>query len=196
MPDVVSRREGHSAENLVAELVARGQTVAFCESLTAGLACARVADVPGASRVLRGGLVTYATDLKHSLAGVPAELLEREGPVSPETAQAMARGTRTVCGATWGISLTGVAGPDSQDGHPVGEVFIGIAGPEGEQAWPAAEWAEVKVTRLAEVEQEAESVRVLAGDRATIRRNSADAAISAMVSVLREQIRTKDRWSN
>lgn len=110
---------------LVDALRRRRLTVAFCESLTAGLAAATLADTPGASAVLRGGLITYATDLKYSLAGVP----EGADPVTRETAAAMARGARERCGADWGVSLTGVAGPDAQNGHPVGEVWVGFAGP-------------------------------------------------------------------
>lgn len=117
--------------NLVDALRRRGLTVAFCESLTAGLAAATLADIPGASTVLRGGLITYATELKAVLAGVPAQVLEMYGPVSTETAAAMATGVRGVCRADWGVSLTGVAGPDPQDGHPVGEVWIGYAGGNG-----------------------------------------------------------------
>lgn len=113
--------------NLVGALRSRGLTVAFCESLTAGLAAATLADTPGASTVLRGGLVPYATELKTVLAGVPEQVLDTCGPVSAETAAAMALGVREVCRADWGVSLTGVAGPDPQDGHPVGEVWVGYA---------------------------------------------------------------------
>ena len=113
--------------SLVDALRRRGLTVAFCESLTAGLAAATRADTPGASAVLRGGLITYATDLKYSLAGVP----EGADPVDGDTAVAMARGARERCGADWGVALTGVAGPDPQDGHAVGEVWLGFAGPGG-----------------------------------------------------------------
>lgn len=112
-------------------LAARGETLATCESLTAGMLAATIAGVPGASRVLRGGLVTYATELKSSLAHVDWEILEAHGVISAECARAMARGAREVCGADWAISLTGVAGPDRQDDHPVGEVHVGVAGPEG-----------------------------------------------------------------
>lgn len=114
---------------LVRALVTVRQTVATAESLTAGLLAATIAGVPGASAVLRGGLVVYATDLKHSLAGVDAEVLAAEGPVAASTAEQLAVGARTRCGADWGVGLTGVAGPDSQDGHPVGTVFLGLAGP-------------------------------------------------------------------
>jgi nicotinamide-nucleotide amidase len=102
--------------------------VAAAESLTAGLFCATLATVPGASATLRGGVVVYATDLKTRLAGVPADLLAVHGPVSPETAAALAEGVRERCAATWGIGLTGVAGPDPVDGHAPGRVYLGIAG--------------------------------------------------------------------
>jgi nicotinamide-nucleotide amidase len=109
-------------------LLARGQTVAAAESLTAGLFCATLASVPGASATLRGGAVVYATDLKAALAGVPEELLAAHGPVSPETAAALADGIRMRCGATWGVGLTGVAGPDPVDGHGPGRVYLGLSG--------------------------------------------------------------------
>jgi nicotinamide-nucleotide amidase len=108
-------------------LRARGETVAAAESLTAGLFCATLASVPGASATLRGGAVVYATDLKAVLAGVPEDLLAAHGPVSPQTAAALAEGIRDRCGATWGVGLTGVAGPDPVDGHGPGRVYLGIA---------------------------------------------------------------------
>ena len=109
-----------AAVRLHRALLARGETVAAAESLTAGLLCATLATVPGASATLRGGVVVYATDLKTALAGVPVDLLAEHGPVSPETAAALADGVRERCRATWGIALTGVAGPDSVDGHRPG----------------------------------------------------------------------------
>lgn len=120
---------GTPVVELVRALDAAGQTVATAESLTAGLLAATIAGVPGASAVLRGGLVVYATELKHSLAGVSAEVLETEGPVAASTAEELAVGARLRCGADWGIGLTGVAGPESQGGHAVGTVFLGLAGP-------------------------------------------------------------------
>lgn len=140
--------------SLVDALRRRGLTVAFCESLTAGLAAASLADTPGASAVLRGGLITYATDLKYSLAGVP----EGADPVDGDTAVAMARGARERCGADWGVALTGVAGPDPQDGHAVGEVWLGFAGPGG-----------VDKQRLQ-----------LSGDRREIREQAVDAALEGL----------------
>ncbi|WP_433760050.1 CinA family protein [Nocardia sp. CA-135398] len=120
---------GAPVVELVRELGAARQTVATAESLTAGLLAATIAGVPGASAVLRGGLVVYATELKHSLAGVSVEVLATEGPVAASTAEELAVGARLRCGADWGIGLTGVAGPESQGGHAVGTVFLGLAGP-------------------------------------------------------------------
>lgn len=120
---------GAPVAELVRALGAAGQTMATAESLTAGLLAATVAGVPGASAVLRGGLVVYATDLKHLLAGVSDEVLVAEGPVAASTAEQLAFGARTRCRADWGVGLTGVAGPDEQDGNPVGTVFLGLAGP-------------------------------------------------------------------
>ena len=109
-------------------LLARGETVAAAESLTAGLFCATLATVPGASATLRGGLVVYATELKSVLAGVPVDLLAAHGPVSRQTAAALADGVRGRCAASWGIGLTGVAGPDPVDGHGPGRVYVGVSG--------------------------------------------------------------------
>lgn len=115
-----------AAREVIAAATQRGLTVSTCESLTAGLVAASLADVPGASAVLRGGLVTYATGLKRSLAGVDADLLSERGAVDPDVAMQMARGAAQVCDADFGVSCTGVAGPESQDGKPVGRVYIGL----------------------------------------------------------------------
>lgn len=119
------------ARALVADLTVCRQTVATAESLTAGLLAATLAGVPGASVVLRGGLVTYTVATKIALAGVAPELLDDVGPVAEPTARALAVGAMQRCGATWGVGLTGVAGPDPHGGHPVGTVFLGVAGPVG-----------------------------------------------------------------
>jgi len=99
------------ARALVADLTVRRQSVATAESLTAGLLAATLAGVAGASVVLRGGLVTYIEDTKIALAGVAPQLLDAVGPVAAPTARAMAVGARQRCAATWGVGLTGVAGP-------------------------------------------------------------------------------------
>lgn len=143
-------------------LLGRSQTVAAAESLTAGLFCATLATVPGVSATLRGGVVVYATELKTALAGVPADLLERHGPVSPETVAALAEGVRDRCGSTWGVGLTGVAGPDPVDGHAPGRVYVGIA--DGRRT---------DVTPLD-----------LAGDRATVRAVAVHAAMEALLARL------------
>lgn len=128
------------APGLIAELTARGETLAVAESLTGGLVVATLVDVPGASAVVRGGVVAYATPVKHSVLGVSVELLEAEGAVHPEVARQMAAGVRIALSvdgepATWGISTTGVAGPDPQDGKPVGTVYVGIASAAGAEAF-------------------------------------------------------------
>ncbi|WP_193510221.1 CinA family protein [Cryobacterium sp. BB736] len=117
---------------LVAELSARGMTVAVAESLTGGLVTAELVRPAGASAVVNGSVVAYATQLKHTLLGVDAELLEREGPVHPEVAEQMARNVRAILAvdgspASVGIATTGVAGPDPQAGHPVGTVYLGLS---------------------------------------------------------------------
>lgn len=115
---------------LIDALRERGETVATAESLTAGLVAATLTTVPGASVVVRGGLVVYATDLKNRLAGVPGALLAG-GAVQAEVAGALAQGARARCGADWGIGLTGVAGPDPQDGAAPGTVYLAVAGRPG-----------------------------------------------------------------
>lgn len=110
-------------------LVARGATLATAESLTGGRLASALTAVPGASATYRGGVVAYASDLKSSLLGVAESLIAEHGVVSPECARAMAGGARTIAGATYAIATTGVAGPDEQEGKPVGTVFVGLAGP-------------------------------------------------------------------
>lgn len=116
-----------TAQQVVAALAAAGLTVATAESLTGGLLAATLTEIPGSSAVLRGGLVVYATDLKHSLAGVDAALLDARGPVDPDVAVALAQGARRRCGADIGVGLTGVAGPADQDGHPPGTWYVAVA---------------------------------------------------------------------
>ncbi|MFV2178776.1 CinA family nicotinamide mononucleotide deamidase-related protein [Actinomadura sp. LOL_016] len=110
-------------------LTQRSATVAAAESLTGGLIGAELTAMPGSSSTFAGGMVTYATDLKRSLLDVPGDLLAEHGAVHPDVAAAMAAGVRDRLGATYGIAVTGVAGPEAQDGRPVGTVYIGVAGP-------------------------------------------------------------------
>ncbi len=122
-------RPEFTVEALVAGLIASGQTVATAESLTGGLIGATLTEVPGASAAYLGGVIVYQTELKHLLGGVPVEILEQDGPVAGSTAESLAAGVRHSTGATWGLAVTGVAGPTSQDGHPPGTVWVGVAGP-------------------------------------------------------------------
>lgn len=143
---------------LVASLTSRGQTVACAESLTGGLLVSRLIDPPGASVAVRGGVVAYSTDAKASVLGVDEELLAARGAVDPDVARQMAEGARGVLRADWGVATTGVAGPDPQDGMPVGRVYVAVAGPDG--------------TLVDELD--------LSGDRREIR----DAAVGAALALL------------
>lgn len=116
--------------DVLAAAASRGWSLACAESLTGGLVVAALVSVPGASAVLRGGVVAYATDLKASLLGVDAGLLAARGAVDPDVAAAMADGVRRVARADVGLATTGVAGPDPQDGKPPGLVFVAVATPE------------------------------------------------------------------
>lgn len=150
------------ARALVGLLARTGLTVAAAESLTGGLVAASLVDVPGASAVVRGGVVAYATDLKASVLGVDAELLAARGAVDPDVALAMAAGVRRVCGADVGLATTGVAGPDPQDGRPPGTVHVAVV---------AAGVREVRSL-------------VLAGDRARVRAGTVRAVLALALAAL------------
>ncbi|MFA9277202.1 MAG: CinA family protein [Rhodoluna sp.] len=109
---------------LIGNLTERGLSVSVAESLTGGLLCAALTEVPGASAVIRGGVVAYATDLKSSMLGVSEELLANRGAVDPDVALEMAAGVALQLGSDIGLSTSGVAGPEPQDGKAVGTVFI------------------------------------------------------------------------
>jgi len=130
--DVVYGVDVGSLEEVVSGLLAeRGLTLAAAESCTGGLLSKRMTDLPGASKVFRGGVVSYVNDVKANVLGVPREVLEQYGAVSEETARAMAEGCRRVCGSDLAVSLTGVAGPERDDwGNEVGTVYAALAGPE------------------------------------------------------------------
>ena len=151
-----------TAAALVALLRRRGWTLAVAESLTGGAVTSAVVSVPGASAVLRGGVVAYATELKGALLGVDRALLERVGAVDPEVASQMARGVRERLGADVGLATTGVAGPDGQDGHPPGEVHVAVVTPDG---------SEVRSLRLD-------------GDRSAVRRLACVAVLACAVEAV------------
>lgn len=146
-------------------LAAADLTVATAESLTGGLLAARVTDVPGASRSFLGGVVSYDTGVKQDLLGVPADVVDRYGVVSRQCAEAMARGVRERLHATYGVSTTGVAGPDEQEGKAAGTVWIAVAGPLGEEA------------RLLD----------LSGSRADVREATCEAAVVLLAGTLRRE---------
>jgi PncC family amidohydrolase len=116
---------------LHAELTERDATIATAESLTGGSLGDLLSAAPGASEAYVGGVVSYATSVKQRLLGVGNDIVERHGVVSAECAEQMARGVRELLGVDYAVSTTGVAGPTTQEGKPVGLVFIGVAGPDG-----------------------------------------------------------------
>jgi PncC family amidohydrolase len=116
---------------LQAELFRRSAMIATAESLTGGRLGDVLSAAPGASDTYLGGVVGYATEVKKKVLGVSAETVENQGVVSAECAEEMARGVRDLLDADFAVSTTGVAGPTSQEGKPIGLVFIGVAGPHG-----------------------------------------------------------------
>ncbi|AXA97522.1 MULTISPECIES: CinA family protein [Microbacterium] len=164
---VSAGRRSSEPERLVARLADLGWSIAAAESLTGGLLAASIVSVSGASRVFRGGIVAYATDVKASLLGVEQHLLDAHGPVHPRVASQMAEGVRRALGrdgvpADVGVATTGIAGPLSPDGQPVGTVHIAVATPLGSRV---------------------ESV-LIDGDRAAIRTETAARAVRLVLDTL------------
>ncbi len=139
-----------------------GVSIATAESVTGGLVCAAIVDVPGASAVLKGGIVAYNAEAKHTQLGVSRRLLETDGPVSHAVATSMARGARRQLGADVGVATTGVAGPDAHGGKPAGTVIVAVVGPQGE-----------RVVSL-----------LLDGDRDEVRQGAVGAALSHLEKTL------------
>ncbi|MEU2824935.1 nicotinamide-nucleotide amidohydrolase family protein [Streptomyces bacillaris] len=160
-----------AAARVLGRLVERGETLAVAESLTGGLVAADLTSVPGASRSFRGSLTAYATALKGEILGVDGTLLAERGAVDPEVARQMAAGVRRALGADWGIATTGVAGPEPQDGQPVGKVYVAVAGPSGVE----------KVSALR-----------LNGSRADIRKESVRSVLELLASELDGNVRAQD----
>jgi len=133
--DAVYGRDDDSLESVVVGLLrSRGESLAAAESCSGGLLSKRITDVPGASRVFLGSLITYSNESKVRDATVPAEELEAHGAVSREVALSLARGARARFGSTYALSVTGIAGPDGgSDQKPVGTVHIALASPRGER---------------------------------------------------------------
>ena len=155
------------AADLVARLTAAGLTVAVAESLTGGLVSAALTEPAGASLVVRGGVLAYASDLKAQVLGVDEVLLAQVGAVDPVVAEQMAAGVRSLMGATYGLATTGVAGPDPVDGKPVGTVYVALVGPG---------FSRVKALALS-------------GDRAGIRAQSVLAVLMLLAGELAAKVR-------
>ncbi len=155
-------REDPDVAGLHRALARQNATLATAESLTGGGLAARITSVAGASAVYVGGVVSYATDVKVGLLGVPHTTVEEEGVISAACAKAMAQGVRRLLGATYALSTTGVAGPDEQEGHLPGTVYVAVATPTS---------AEVLALELR-------------GDRETIQRASIEAALDLLGRVL------------
>src|SRR5690348_5316342 len=158
------------AADVLRLLIVRGETLAVAESLTGGLVAAEITRAPGASKAFRGSVTAYATELKHQVLGVDAALLEAHGAVNPQVAAQMAAGVRKFLGADWGVATTGVAGPEPQDGQPVGTVFVAVDGPFGADSGSAA-GGKVEALRLN-------------GDRAEIRRESVRSVLALLLTEL------------
>ena len=151
-----------STASLQAVLSQAGHTVATAESLTGGGLGSLLSQAAGASETYLGGVVAYATSVKHGLLGVSDQTLAEHGAVSAECAAEMASGVRVLLDADYAVSTTGVAGPDTQEGKPVGTVFVGVAGPDG--------------TSVKELH--------LDGDRAEIRARACREAVNAALAVV------------
>jgi nicotinamide-nucleotide amidase len=153
-------RDDDTLASVVARrLLERGAWLAVAESITAGGVARRLAEVPGASRWLRGGAVVYTDAAKTALAGVPPEILAKHGAISAETARALAEGIRARLGSDWGLATTGLAGPPAPgDPGPPGTIHLAVAGAEG-----------VRERRL-----------LLPGDRGLVLARAAQAAIDLL----------------
>jgi nicotinamide-nucleotide amidase len=151
------------AHRLINRLRKRGLTIATAESCTGGGLAARLTSVAGASAAFLGGVVAYDNRIKRDLLGVPSEILEEHGAVSPETAVAMATGARERLATDIGVASTGIAGPGGGSAEkPVGLVYIAVADDRGAEA-----------NRLD-----------LSGDRADVQRQAVDAAVDLILGRL------------
>ncbi|MGV0110718.1 CinA family protein [Arthrobacter sp. CP30] len=126
---------GTLAADVIALATRHGLTVATAESLTAGMVASALADVPGASSVLQGGVVAYQVEVKQNLLDVDADLLADVGAVDARVAAAMAEGARLALVADIGVATTGVAGPSAHQGKPVGTVFTAISTASGTRSF-------------------------------------------------------------
>ncbi|WP_062465544.1 CinA family protein [Demequina maris] len=149
-------------DQVVARLRELGVTIATAESITGGAVCSALVSVPGASTVVRGGIVAYTAAMKARLLGVDPDVIAEAGLVSADVAEAMARGAREATGATLAVATTGVAGPEPHDGAGPGSVWVAVSGPAGESS----------------------SHRDIPGDRAAVRSGTVDAALALVLESL------------
>lgn len=174
--------DGRDADTVVAEarrtadlvhgrLVDLGCTVGVAESLTGGMISMLLTDAPGTSVTFRGAIVAYSTDLKHSLVGVRAEDLEARGAVDPRVVAQLATGARERLSCDYGVGVTGVAGPGTQDGGRVGEVHVAVASP----------------TRLLTRSHD------FGGTRAQVRAASAAATLADLLAVLQDDLDARSK---
>ncbi len=152
-----------SEEKLGVTLKQKGMRIAVAESCTGGLIGSRITSVPGSSDYFEAGMVTYSNRAKELFLSVPHEVIATKGSVSPEVAEAMARGVRAATGADIGVAVTGIAGPGGgSPDKPVGLVYIGLATPEA------------TITRKHWFE----------GDRAAVRQQTSEEALKLVLEVL------------
>lgn len=156
-----------TAKQVIQQFTKRSITLATCESITGGGIGAALTTVPGASAVFRGGLITYARDLKVSLAKVDPKSIATDGVVNELTAFQMARGARLACHADWAVATTGVAGPAETDGAPVGTVWFAVVGPAMGMSNPPSYT----------------DVQHFEGDRKAIRQQSVEFALAMLLRV-------------
>ena len=154
------------SDEIVRALLAQHATVATAESLTGGAVCAALIEAPGASAVVRGGIVAYTPAMKAALLGVDPDLIATAGIVSAEVAAAMARGARDATGASFAVATTGAAGPEPHDGAPPGRVWIAVEAPRG-----------VRTLRLD-----------IDGDRAAVRTASVARALDLLEAAIRGSV--------
>lgn len=127
----MNRILSQTAENTVKKLKEKGLTLATAESCTGGLLSAAITSVSGVSQVFELGVTSYSCRIKNKVLGVEERVLTDFGAISEQTARQMAENVRAIAGSDIGASVTGVAGPDSSEGHPVGYIFIAVAGEKG-----------------------------------------------------------------
>lgn len=157
-----------TADRVAKTLTARDLTLATAESLTGGLLGATITAVPGASRFYLGGVTAYDTKMKTALLGIDKAQLALHTAVSAETATAMAHGVSALTGADWVIAVTGVAGPDPQDGHEPGEVWVSVLGPQI-----------ASMPQLSQTEQ-----YFFEGDRDAVRVATIEAALTMLLRII------------